>query len=196
MKTSILAGAVSAALFCVIISVGSTQAAPKAKPKPAPTFDWTTVVNNNDEMPGAPGQRTFNSYNQPSVNLDGLVVFRARSKGGDKQGPPTHGIYTRDMLMGGPIVRILDRTTLVPEPNNLGTRFVETPSFPRIDMGSDTIATRGNHQPAWTISAGWRAPRDAGRDHGDLHQPLRGADHRREQAGIGTGVLLLRGARA
>ena len=103
-------------------------------------------------MPGAPGARTFNSYNQPSVNLDGLVVFRARSKGGDKLGQPTHGIYTRDMLTGGEIVRVLDRTTEVPEPNNLGTTFVETPSFPRIDMESDTIATRGNHQPVWTYT--------------------------------------------
>jgi len=75
---------------------------------------------------------------------------------------PTHGIYTRDMsVVASAIVRILDRTTEVPAPNNtyypipqkLGqewlTRFVETPSFPRIDMWSATIATRGNHQPVW-----------------------------------------------
>ena len=47
------------------------------------------------------------------------------------------------------IVRILDRKAAVPQPNNLATKFVETPSFPRIDMPSDTIATRGNHQPVW-----------------------------------------------
>jgi hypothetical protein len=150
MKVSRLAGLVSATLLAATISTGSPQAAPK--PKPEPTFDWFTVVNNNDVMPGAPGARTFNSYNQPSVNQDGLVVFRARSKGGDKLGQPTHGIYTRDMLTGGEIVRILDRTTEVPEPNNLETTFVETPSFPRIDMESDTIATRGNHQPVWTYT--------------------------------------------
>jgi hypothetical protein len=147
MKVSVLAGLVSATLLAATISAGSAQAAPK--PKPEPAFDWFTVVNNNDVMPGAPGVRTFNSYNQPSVNQDGLVVFRARSKGGDKLGQPTHGIYTRDMLTGGEIVRILDRTTEVPEPNNLETTFVETPSFPRIDMRSATIATRGNHQPVW-----------------------------------------------
>ncbi len=107
------------------------------------------------------------------MNLDGLVVIRARSRGGPPLGQPTHGIYTRDMAVdGSPIVRILDRTTLVPQPNNLGTTFVETPSFPRIDMDSDTIATRGNHQPVWTISPR-RRRRDPGRDHGDLHQPLR-----------------------
>jgi hypothetical protein len=120
-------------------------------------FDWRTVVNNNDQMPGAPEGRTFNSYNQPSVNVHGLVVIRARSKGGGGGGgggggenQPTHGIYTRDMAVAdSPIVRILDRSSEVPEPNNLDSLFVETPSFPRIDMWSDTIATRGNHPPVW-----------------------------------------------
>jgi len=114
----------------------------------SPGFEWVTVVNNNDLMPPF-SVRNFNSYNQPSVNMDGLVVIRARSTGGPPLGPPTHGIYTRDMAAGGPIVSILDRTTPVPYPNNLGTTFVETPSFPRIDISSDTIATRGNHQPVW-----------------------------------------------
>ena len=63
-------------------------------------FAWTTVVNNNDQMPGAPEGRTFNSYNQPSVNGDGLVVIRARSRGGPPLGQPTHGIYIRDMATG------------------------------------------------------------------------------------------------
>lgn len=119
---------------------------------PAPyAFPWTTVANNLDPMPGATCSRTFNSYNQPSVNVEGLVVMRARSRGGGTGcGPATHGIYTRDMgVAGSPIVRILDRTTEVPQPNNLVTRFVETPSFPRIDRVSHTIATRGNHQPVW-----------------------------------------------
>ena len=121
-----------------------------AEPPVPPWFTWTTVVNNSDQMPGAPGERTFNSYNQPSVNVNGLVVIRARSRGGPPVGPPTHGIYTRDMVVpGSPIVRVLDRTALVPQPNNLAARFVETPSFPRIDMLSNTMATRGNHQPVW-----------------------------------------------
>jgi len=132
-----------------VAAIVATAAAVDAAP-PKPEFDWATVVNNNDLMPDAPNERTFNSYNQPSVNLNGLVVIRARSRGGS--GQPTHGIYTRDMSMEGPIVRILDRTTLVPQPNNLGTTFVETPSFPRIDIDSDTIATRGNHQPVWTYT--------------------------------------------
>ena len=122
-----------------------------APPLPG-AFSWSTVVNNTDEMPGAcsKAKRTFNSYNQPSVNAAGLVVIRARSTGGPPCGPATHGIYTRDMSVdGSPIVRILDRSTPVPPPNNLYTNFVETPSFPRIDIWSNTIATRGNHQPVY-----------------------------------------------
>ncbi|WP_146003623.1 hypothetical protein [Kineobactrum sediminis] len=53
------------------------------------------------------------------------------------------------MAAGTPVVRVLDRDTLVPPPNNLDTTFIEPPSFPRIDIGSDTIAARGNHQPVW-----------------------------------------------
>jgi hypothetical protein len=124
-------------------------AAAAAAPKPKPTFDWVTVVNNTDLMPPLE-VRNFNSYNQPSVNVNGLVVIRARSRGGPPLGQPTHGIYTRDMAVDdSEIISILDRTTLVPYPNNLETTFVETPSFPRIDIDSDTIATRGNHQPVW-----------------------------------------------
>jgi hypothetical protein len=110
-------------------------------------FHWNTVINNNDLMPFAQG-RTFNSYNPPSVNTKGMVVVRARSRGGPPLGPATHGIYMRDMRQpDSEIVRVLDRTSAVPGPNNLNSTFVETPSFPRIDMHTDTIATRGNHQP-------------------------------------------------
>ena len=130
-------------------TMAATAVPAAAAPKPKPTFDWTTVVNNTDLMPPL-DVRNFNSYNQPSVNVDGLVVIRARSRGGPPLGQPTHGIYTRDMAVDdSEIIRILDRTTEVPQPNNLGTTFVETPSFPRIDKNSDTIATRGNHQPVW-----------------------------------------------
>lgn len=181
MKTnhygSLLPG-IGVALAAAVSAAAATAVA--AAPVPG-TFEWQTVVNNHDLM--LPSQKKFNSYNQPSVNVNGLVVFRARSKGGDGGGggtggggagnggagnggagnggagggdgageanQPVHGIYTRDMsVAGSPIIRILDRKTEVPQPNNLGTKFVETPSFPRIDMGSDTIATRGDHQPVW-----------------------------------------------
>ncbi len=129
-----------------------------AAPPPAYPFSWSTVVNNNDYMPTntcdpaaptLPACRNFNSYNQPSVNTGQRVVIRARSRGGHGGGQPVHGIYTRDMAAGGPVVKILDRETEVPVPNNLGTLFHEPPSFPRIDIDSDTLATRVNHQPVW-----------------------------------------------
>jgi len=122
-------------------------------------FTWSTVVNNGDDMPTAtcnpaaplaPLCRKFNSYNQPSVNAARLVVFRARSRGGG-QAQPIHGVYTRDMADAGPVVKILDRDTPVPPPNNRGTVFIEPPSFPRIDIDSNTVATRGNHQPVWKV---------------------------------------------
>ena len=169
-------------------AMGAAQTLEAAPPAP-PWFTWTTVVNNTDLMPTdderclqppPPGKETprrcfFNSYNQPSVNVDGLVVIRARSRGGGGGGggggsepgggenQPIHGIYTRNMgVAGSPIVRILDRTVEVPQPNNAHyppsnpnlTTFIETPSFPRIDMWSETIATRGNHQPVWVYEVG------------------------------------------
>ncbi|XSG83858.1 MAG: hypothetical protein ACPW60_08945 [Methylohalobius sp. ZOD2] len=127
-----------------------------AAPKVA--FEWTTIVNNGDymptdacdpEFPTVPTCRTFNSYNQPSVNARGLVVMRARSRGGQGQQQNVHGVYIRDMTTKGPVQRILDRDTRVPQPNNLDSEFVEPPSFPRIDIKLNTIATRGNHQPVW-----------------------------------------------
>lgn len=113
------------------------------------TFTWTTVVNNGVTVPG--DTRKFNSYNQPSLNINRLVVFRARSKGG-MTGEPAHGIFTREMANATPLVTIFDRNTAVPQPNNLGSTFNEPPSFPRIDILSDTIASRGNHQPVWSYT--------------------------------------------
>jgi len=113
---------------------------------PNPTFTWQVVVNNGVVVPG--DTRSFNSYNQPSVNVDGLVVFRARSKGG-ASGQPAHGVYLRDMALKTNVVRLFDRRTLVPDPNNLGAAFTEPPSFPRIDMWSATAASRANHRPTW-----------------------------------------------
>lgn len=133
-----------------IIVLAWTKTAFGAPPPTPSWFTWTTVVNNNDMIPDALPVRTFNSYNQPSVNADGLVVFRGRSREGGSLGPATHGIYIRDMAVSeSGIVKILDRTTQVPAPNNLGATFIETPSFPRIDMWSGTIVTRGNHQPVY-----------------------------------------------
>jgi hypothetical protein len=125
-------------------------------------FDWQVAVNNGVQAPG--DHRKFNSYNPPSLNVDRLVVFRARTKGG-KGGQPIHGVFTRDMAVAGtPVTTIFDRRTAVPQPNNILwppndqlTRFIEPPSFPRIDMWSDTVASRGNHQPVWQVPADEKA---------------------------------------
>ncbi len=109
--------------------------------------DWQVVVNNGDIVPG--DNRNFNSYNPPSLNVTQQVVFRGRSKGGPS-GQPAHGVYFRDMLEGGaPVIAIFDRNTFVPYPNNLDSTFIEPPSFPRIDIWGDMIASRGVHAPVW-----------------------------------------------
>ena len=144
-------------IVAVAASMLATAAA-AAGPIPS-TLEWKTVVNNGDNFPGT--QKRFNSYNQPSVNAFGLVVFRARSMGGS---PRESGIYTRQMP-SGPINTIADLKMVVPEPNNtsyparggggaqLGT-FIEFPSIPRIAIGADALATRGNHRPVWTPTNG------------------------------------------
>ena len=147
-------------LTACVAAVASAAAVDAVDAAPPAISDWQVVVNNGDFMPTntcdptvtnptTPPCRKFNSYNQPSVNAGQLVVIRARSRGGPGLGQPVHGIYTRDMAAGTPVVKIFDRQTLVPQPNNLGTVFIEPPSFPRIDIGSNTIATRANHQPVW-----------------------------------------------
>ena len=189
-------------LRALVVAAGAAALAGAAAS--ASAFEWQVVINNGDYMPteecvdGVPVDedakcRHFNSYNQPSVSINRVVVIRARSKGGGGGGhgggegeggsggdgsggghsggepgghgnQPVHSIYTRDMaLEGSPVVKILDRKTEVPQPNNIRrppetspnsgplTAFVETPSFPRIDMWTDTMATRGNHQPVWKV---------------------------------------------
>ena len=120
-------------------------------PSSGPT--WSKVVNNLDDIPGTVTK--FNSYNQPSLNAAGLMVFRARSKGPSQ---PISGIFTKDLAKPGAAIQaVATRTTTVPAPNNtthppddLLTTFIEFPSIPRIGMWTTTIATRGNAQPVWT----------------------------------------------
>ncbi len=142
----------SLGLFAVTLLIaGPSVSAPKPE-----TFKWRVVVNNGDFLPGS--EKNFNSYNQPSVNAKGLVVFRARSRGPQ----PLSGIFLRDMSgRGGELVKVADRLTEVPQPNNteypkdsgnLAT-FNEFPSIPRISISSDFVVTRGNSQPVWTYVA-------------------------------------------
>lgn len=114
---------------------------------------WRTVVNHARLVPGT--AEPFNSYNQPAVNERGLVVFRARSRGGN--GQPATGIFTQDVARNGPVNAIYLRGGTVPQPNNALyngalASFNEFPSVPRIDAGSDTIATRGQSRPVWVYT--------------------------------------------
>ena len=135
-------------------------------------YSWSTVVNNGDLIPDT--DKTFNSYNQPAVNAFGVVVFRARSRGGEgggggggvgEAGPgqanqPEHGIFMRDMAHDRtPVRTVFTRGGVVPQPNNALyngqlAQFNEFPSVPRIDAGSDTIATRAQSQPVWMFTLG------------------------------------------
>lgn len=115
------------------------------------TGKWVTVVNNSYTPPGVTGMNFF-SYNQPSINSNGMVVFRARAKaaGGAAGGEPHRGVWAVNLCSSPALQTIVDNATLVPDPNNLGVTFTETPSIPRIDISSSLLATRGNSQPVWT----------------------------------------------
>lgn len=145
-------------ISCALLLASATISAQVLAPQPTPISGWQTVVNNGMVVPG--DTRNFNSYNQPSINVDRLVVFRGRSKGGEN-GEPAHGIFLRDMRYGSPITTLFDRKTPVPQPNNLTApgadtpvTFTEPPAFPRIDMWSSTVASRGSHMPVWEYEIG------------------------------------------
>ena len=115
---------------------------------------WRRIANISNEVPG--GGQTFSSFNQPSVNRQGVVVFRARTTG---PGEPIRGIYLRRMQAeNAPIETVVERGDEVPGPNNTQTppgsgelaSFLEFPSFPRIDAVLEILATRGQHEPVWT----------------------------------------------
>jgi hypothetical protein len=123
------------------------------------TLRWETVVNNNDEVPDISPIKKFNSYNPASVNVAKLVVFRGRSTG--REMGPVGGIFKRNMTnpVGSNITKVTARSapdksesTVVPQPNNLNSSFTEFPSFPRIAINTDSIATRGQHQSVWEYS--------------------------------------------
>ena len=81
-----LTGAV--ALASLIPQLPTWANTPGALPE---SYAWQKVVNNFDLVPGT-DSKPFNSYNQPSVNASGLIVFRARSKGPEVMSGITGGI--------------------------------------------------------------------------------------------------------
>ena len=116
------------------------------------TTSWSTVANNKTGIPET--TKLFNSYNQPSVNTAGMVVFKGQSKG---ESGPTVGIYTRDMSGPQSPVKVTDNSTPVPDPNNTSyngklATFIQFPSFPRIDQNTSTLAFRGQSQPVYTYT--------------------------------------------
>ena len=136
--------AIAAAVACIFGWSGAIA---------GPVLDWTTVVNNGDTVPNTDPSKKFNSYNQPSINDAGLVVFRARSQGGQGGQGPATGIFTRDMATpGNPIVPVAVRGGVVPAPNTVTNpgpaTFNEFPSFPRVDAKSGTLAFRGQSTPS------------------------------------------------
>ncbi len=166
---------IAAAVACLCVSSVQSASADNL------TYEWYTAANNGDLMPtdasgdcgschdavagsGEPtavGTKLFNSYNQPAISKQGVIVFRARSRGGEGGGPgqgePERGIYVRNLAELGPLFVVFRRHGTVPQPNNTTIKntdqlasFNEFPSVPRIDAGSDTIATRGQSTPVWT----------------------------------------------
>ncbi len=127
---------------------------------------WKTLSNNKTLIPDSASVAFF-SYNQPSVNTAGMVVFRGRARdsaGGTEGGSTggtggtggmTRGVFALDACASRPTMyTVADTNFLVPDPNNTGAQFTEFPSIPRIDIDSAVIATRGQSTPAWTLADG------------------------------------------
>ena len=134
----------TAVVISLPLAVAGSLLATPALAKDAPRFTWTTVANSATAAP--PSDKGFNSFNQPSVNTSGLVVFRARTKGPE----PFRGVFTRNAVVAGSaVVPVATVKTDVPQPNNTGAQFNEFPSFPRISKSGSAVATRGQSSPVW-----------------------------------------------
>jgi hypothetical protein len=121
---------------------------------------WKVISNNNTFVPGST-QNKFFSYNQPSINSNGLLVFRGRargatgSEGSGGSGGMSRGVFGVDACPPSPkLYTVADTSTPVPAPNNTDAVFTEFPSIPRIDIGAAVMATRGQSKPVWTLSDG------------------------------------------
>ena len=133
----------------------------QATASPAMTA-WNTVVNNGSLAPGSTNNEKYFSYNQPSINDQGLVVFRARARGASGSagsgggGEPLRGIFTRDMATPGSSIQTVasNKGAAVPAPGNLNASFTEFPAFPRIDARSSTVAFRGQSKPVLEYQTG------------------------------------------
>lgn len=136
----------------------------------APVLNWATVANNGTSAPDLVSGEKFFSYNQPSINDAGLLVFRARARapvggeggGGGGGGEPVRGVFARDMsVANSPVTTIASNKApfdVVPAPNNITNpgpaTFNEFPAFPRIDARSSMAAFRGQSTPAFEYQTG------------------------------------------
>jgi len=81
----------------------------------APMLRWATVANNGTNAPDLASGEKFFSYNQPSINDAGLLVFRARARApvggeggeGGRGGEPVRGVFARDMSIANAPVTTL-----------------------------------------------------------------------------------------
>ncbi len=114
-------------------------------------LSWTTVANSATYAPGT--LKTFNSFNQPSVNSSGNVVFRARTAG---ESSPVRGVFVRHMSGSPSDISVVAQVgSVVPDPNNASpdlATFTEFPSFPRISQTGNTVVTRGQSKPVWSYT--------------------------------------------
>jgi hypothetical protein len=152
-RSSVRRRVIVASALAVALPLGvapSVLVAPAGAAVASSQLSWSTVVNLSDLAPGS--TKYFNSFNQPSVNTDGVVAFRARTKG---ESEPVRGVYTRDATVAGsPIATVAAVGDAVPAPNNAAGKFNEFPAFPRIDATGPMVATRGQSTPVWTLADG------------------------------------------
>ena len=115
---------------------------------------WRPIATSRDLVPGT--EYPFRSFNQPSINRRGMVVFRARATG---TGGPVSGVFMKRVAAADQrIEAVFLRHDEVPQPNNTAgsgggdslAGFNEFPSIPRIDRDEDAIATRAQSTPVWT----------------------------------------------
>ncbi|MDE3147545.1 MAG: hypothetical protein KGL23_08945, partial [Acidobacteriota bacterium] len=106
-RVVLLASTLVVAGVSTVVSVPSASAI-------STQLQWKTVANFSDIPPGGAASANFNSFNQPSVNDAGLVVFRARTKAA-QGGQPVRGIYTRSMASSNqPISTVAEVGDTVP----------------------------------------------------------------------------------
>ena len=133
---------ITSSLFAICALVPAVMSLVNA----ANASDWRTIANSNTIMPGS-GNKLFSSFGQPSLNNKCAITFRGRSSGG---GEPARGVYTGNgCKLNASLLASATRGGMAPPPNNLAAEFNEFPAFPRLDLRSNLVVTRGQSRPVW-----------------------------------------------